>query len=166
MRLKIRFWVFLFLGFFTNITFANQIDENGNPVSIAPKTVKQMLAEIDALPPPKCAGIINLDASCDVKLAPASYTGEPQNTLKPGDVLIINRYRVVVTEVKAEGGNVFSGQGLASMPFLGPEAKLPVKIMSVAVLKEANDPTGGGRFAVAAVWCRARWWCRAAKRVS
>ena len=119
-----------------------QLDEEGNVVSLPPPDMIQMAAYLNSLPLPKCAGQIDQDASCDTLTTTPTYSGEPQTSLSIGDVLVINRFKVYVTAIEPNGDR-FSGQGLATWPFLGQAFLLPVELQNLRVVKSEANERGG-----------------------
>ncbi|WP_164851398.1 hypothetical protein, partial [Larkinella soli] len=90
---------------------------------------------------PRCPGSEVTGYSCQETVALPPPTGEPQGRLQPGEVLMIDQYKVLLTQVSGGAGR-FSGQGLMPWNFAGG-AFVPVAFEDLQVVKAANT-TGGG----------------------
>ncbi|WP_164851167.1 fibronectin type III domain-containing protein, partial [Larkinella soli] len=90
---------------------------------------------------PRCPGSEVSGYNCQETVALPPPTGEPQGRLQPGEVLMIDQYKVLLTQVSGGAGR-FSGQGLLPWNFAGG-AFVPVAFEDLQVVKAANT-TGGG----------------------
>ncbi|RRB02839.1 fibronectin type III domain-containing protein [Larkinella rosea] len=134
-------------------TLAQLLDPFSYPVqSIDPNssnlTVQKLLTSSviqnrlsDSTRIPKC-NPINIDGSNCVETVQVPLpSGEAQSSLNPGDVVIINQYKVLVTQATGGAGR-FSGQGLLVWNFAGA-THVPVSFSNLNVVKSFNSATGG-----------------------
>jgi hypothetical protein len=102
-------------------------------------TIQNLLTDSTRIP--KCHAV-NIDGSnCTETVQVPLPSGEVQGSLNPGDVVIINQYKVLITQATGTAGN-FSGQGLLVWNFAGA-THVPVSFSNLQVVKAFNSATGG-----------------------
>jgi hypothetical protein len=100
--------------------------------------IQATLASLKELPKPACAGQVVTDPSC--VSAAITYSCAPKGSLSVGDVLYVNTYQVVLTQVSG-GGGTFSGEGIVTLPYLN-NALFAVDFKNISVVGSVEQPGG------------------------